>query len=220
MAKRFISTELFDDNWFMELSIPGKLLWVYFITKCDHAGFIKINHKLCTFQTGIKDLPKTIQELSKRWVRVEQDFYFIPKFLLFQYPGFPKSNAPQQQGAIKLLERYGLYSNGILTVTQEFETVTQDLPKSNVYGKGDVEKEIKVPEFEEFLNYAKTLEPYKPELDFAIRAKYNAWAESGWKDGNGKKIKIWKTKLQNTILHLPAQKKEFTQGAEMKIGKI
>ncbi|WP_372935218.1 hypothetical protein, partial [Mariniphaga sediminis] len=59
-----------------------------------------------------------------------------------------------------------------------------------------------IPTEEEFLDYSKTLEVYKPELDFSIRAKYETWKDDGWKDGNGKKIKNWKTKLKNTITFL------------------
>lgn len=59
-----------------------------------------------------------------------------------------------------------------------------------------------IPEFSEFLIYAKTLPPFKPELEFALEAKYNSWVENNWKDGNNAKIKNWKTKLQNTITFL------------------
>jgi hypothetical protein len=70
----------------------------------------------------------------------------------------------------------------------------------NVINKKSIKKEI--PEFSEFLTYAKTLPPYKFELDFALEAKYNSWVENKWKDGHGAPIKNWKTKLQNTITFL------------------
>lgn len=60
----------------------------------------------------------------------------------------------------------------------------------------------KIPEFEEFFEYAKTLENYSTGLDFTIKAKYDSWVENNWKDGNGNKIKNWKTKLRNTWPHL------------------
>lgn len=73
-------------------------------------------------------------------------------------------------------------------------------------------KENNVPVFEDFLIYAKTLKIYHSSFDFQIEAKYNAWNESGWKDGNNKKIVNWKTKLQNTM---PYFKKDFTQEKEI-----
>lgn len=54
----------------------------------------------------------------------------------------------------------------------------------------------------EFLEYAKTIEIYKPELEYAVKTKYISWAEAGGKDGNGKIITNWKSKLRNTMPYL------------------
>lgn len=60
-----------------------------------------------------------------------------------------------------------------------------------------------IPAFSDFMDFAKSLkEVYTPELDFSLKAKYDSWVENKWKDGNGKQIKNWKTKLQNTIPYL------------------
>lgn len=127
MAKRFIDTGLFDDDWFMDLGKDAKILWLYFLTKCDHAGMLRMNEKLCTVQTSIKDLPETIKQLGNRIITVSERLYFIPKFLQYQYPGFPDSKAKAQLSAIEILSKYGLFKEGKLTVTEL-------LPNS--YGKG------------------------------------------------------------------------------------
>jgi len=118
MSKRFIDTQLFDDPWFMDLSKDAKLLWIYMITKCNHAGIIEINEKLCKFQTGIKDLITLYKELGNRLVTVSQQLFFIPNFLKFQYPNFPKSNVLQQKSAIEILNKYKLFDNSSQTLTQ------------------------------------------------------------------------------------------------------
>ena len=56
----------------------------------------------------------------------------------------------------------------------------------------------KVPSVEEFIEYANLSADYK----FTLTAKYEQWVADGWKDGNGKKIKNWKTKLKSTIPYL------------------
>jgi hypothetical protein len=68
---------------------------------------------------------------------------------------------------------------------------------------------ITIPSFNEFLDYAKTLPIYKPELDYAIQSKYETWKEQEWKVIflEGKKevirdIKNWKSTLRNTLPHL------------------
>jgi hypothetical protein len=121
MSKRFIDTGIFDDDWFMDLSKDGKLLWLYFITKCNHAGILKLNGKLCKVQTDIKDLDNSIKELANRLVTVSEQLYFIPKFIEFQYPGFPHSKARAQQSAIEILNKYGLLNEEDLTVKKQFD---------------------------------------------------------------------------------------------------
>ena len=63
--------------------------------------------------------------------------------------------------------------------------------------------ERSIPSFDEFISYAKTLGAYTPAMDHAIEAKYNAWVADKWKDGHGKVITNWKTKLQNTMVYMP-----------------
>lgn len=67
------------------------------------------------------------------------------------------------------------------------------------------------PTLEEFMAYAKTLQPYRTELNFALEAKYEAWLDNKWKDGFNKPIKNWKSKLKNTITML---KPTYTQQTE------
>lgn len=67
-------------------------------------------------------------------------------------------------------------------------------------------EEKDVPSLEIFMNYFKELSiELKLNYDaysFTVTAKYENWVENGWKDGNGTKIKNWKTKLKNTIPYL------------------
>lgn len=119
MSKRFIDTGLFDDEWFMNLTQDGKLLWVYFITKCDHAGILRLNMKLCKVQTDIKNIDTVIKELGNRLVTVSEHLFFIPKFINYQYPGFPNSKVRQQQSAVEILTNYKLIDKGIITVSKE-----------------------------------------------------------------------------------------------------
>jgi hypothetical protein len=60
----------------------------------------------------------------------------------------------------------------------------------------DNEKKF-IPAREDFISYGIGLT--SKDYEFAISAKYDAWVQAGWKDGNGKKVDNWKTKLQNTI---------------------
>jgi hypothetical protein len=109
MGKRFIDTNIFDDEWFCNLSTEGKLLFIYFITKCDHAGVIRLNKRLCQFQTQINSLDTVMEELGNCLVTVKENVYFMPKYIKFQYPNFPNSKVKQQESALKILQDLNLW---------------------------------------------------------------------------------------------------------------
>lgn len=131
MAKRFIDSEIFSDSWFMDISTNAKVLWLYFITNCDHAGILKLNKRLCEFQTGIKNMNTTMKEISNKLMELGEECYFIPKYIEFQYPNFPQSNVRQQQGAIKILTQFGLFDGEKITLTKQSETLNKELERVN-----------------------------------------------------------------------------------------
>lgn len=165
MSKRFIDTGIFDDDWFMDLSKEGKLLWVYFITKCDHAGILKLNEKLCRVQTGIEDLTIIVKELGNRLVTVSEHLYFIPKYIEFQYPGFPNSKVRQQASAFEILTKYKLIIDGKLTVSKELvNSYVNDTVIDTVIVLGGV-GENNIASFDEFWSlYDKNVDQIKCEV--------------------------------------------------------
>jgi hypothetical protein len=70
-------------------------------------------------------------------------------------------------------------------------------------------REIEIPPYSEFLEYAKSK---KPNLDSEhLNLKYQAWVEDGWKDGNGKPIRNWRSKLLQTLPHIKDVKMDANQ---------
>jgi hypothetical protein len=64
-----------------------------------------------------------------------------------------------------------------------------------------------IPNEVEFLLYCKEviendLKAVYEEYEFSLKAKYQTWVDAGWKDGYGKPIKVWKSKIKNTFPHL------------------
>lgn len=177
MAKRFVDSGLFDDQWFSELSKDGKIFWVYFITKCDHAGLLRLNVKLVQFQTGINSLATVIKELGNCLVTVRQDLLFCPKYLKFQYPDFPKSNVKQQEGAINLLKREGLWNEE----SNSYLTVAKELPNSYVNDNDNVDSinVIKINTIK--TNVAENFDKFWVEYP---RKKSKGDAEKAWKSIN------------------------------------
>lgn len=63
--------------------------------------------------------------------------------------------------------------------------------------KKEIENKIEIPEYNEFISYARELKPKVIEQE--VRIKYEAWKVNGWKDGYDKPIKNWKVKLLNSL---------------------
>jgi hypothetical protein len=68
--------------------------------------------------------------------------------------------------------------------------------------KGKESKESK-PSIDEFLSFCKD-DMIKNGMNFSLyeyslKSKFLSWVENDWKDGNNKPIKLWKSKIRNTI---------------------
>jgi len=128
MAKRFIDTNLFNDSWFAGLSQSQKMIWIYFITNCDNAGIIDLNVGLAAYQTGIEDF-KDIFRKSKEGVyknrisHLKENYYFLKKFVTFQYPkGLSKLCKPQKS-VIKRLNEFSNFPTVKKVLNNSLETV-------------------------------------------------------------------------------------------------
>ena len=184
MAKRFIDTGLFDDDWFMDLSKDAKLLWIYLITRCDHAGILKLNEKLCKVQTDIKDLNITIKQLGNRLVTVKEHLYFIPKYIEFQYPGFPNSRVRQQISAVDILIKYGLFDKEKLTLNEELiNTYENDNDNDTDNGndkKGGMGGKFKKPSVDEIKAYCQERKNGIDAQDFFDHYEARGWIPKGY----------------------------------------
>ena len=63
-------------------------------------------------------------------------------------------------------------------------------------------KNSKIPSLDEFIEYAKSLEGYEPELELSISEKYESWKNNGWKNTSNRPISNWKSTLKSTLPYL------------------
>lgn len=80
-------------------------------------------------------------------------------------------------------------------------TVSIDIPINNDTNI-PIKKGTSEPTLNEFFEYAYSIKEFKDKfesLKYSIQSKYESWVDNGWKDGNDKPIKNWKTKLKNTL---------------------
>lgn len=85
MPKRFTDPDKWNDPWFQELSFGMKLLWLFLCDRCDFAGIWKANKRMVEFMLDTTmDWAQVTKTFSGR-VFEKDGYWFIPKFLTFQY---------------------------------------------------------------------------------------------------------------------------------------
>lgn len=110
MARRFVDTEIWDEDWFADLPIKIKLFWIYLFTSCDHAGVWKANFRSAEMRVGGKITKEEIDEhLTNRVVWLSDTRLWIKGFIKFQYKELnPK--VPAHHGIVRKLIESG---NGV-----------------------------------------------------------------------------------------------------------
>lgn len=84
--------------------------------------------------------------------------------------------------------------------TEKTQVVLEEPKKPDNKNNNKKDNNIYVPELSEFLSFA--IQECSNINQEDVKHKYNSWFLNGWKDGNDKPIKNWKTKLLNTIPYL------------------
>lgn len=103
--KRFTDADKWEDEWFFRLSPFSKLVWLYILDRCDHAGFWKVNHPMAETCLGTRlDWTQIEKDLEGRVEPLQNGtIWFIPKFLKFQYPKELSDTCKPHKGVIALL---------------------------------------------------------------------------------------------------------------------
>ncbi len=211
---RSINTKFWTDAYIEGLNPSEKLLFLYCLTSphSNLLGIYEVSEKRISFETSLAS--ETIRKAFKRFANDKKVFFkdnyiIIPNFLKNQ-----KLNSNMKIGVTKLFndlpewlrnELNGNDSEGFGNDSEGFERIRNTLLKLEIEMESEMEIESEkrkpsIPTYEDFKKYAldnkKNIDINKLEL------KYKAWKENNWKDGNGKKITNWKTKLLNTLPYI------------------
>lgn len=108
MSKRFTDSDKWKDDWYLSLTNDNRIVWQYMLDNCTNAGRLKKNFKLLNFCCNVSLDDKSFMETFKHKVIDRGDYYFIPKFIRFQYPKGLASQKPAIVGVLKELEQYDL----------------------------------------------------------------------------------------------------------------
>lgn len=104
MSYRLTTPDKWTDSWFSDLSINGKLVFLFLCDNCDNAGFYEINKKFMLFLLGMEEnqLKTALQEIktSKKCYVLSENGKRIWLFNYLKHqkklPLNPKNNAHKQ----------------------------------------------------------------------------------------------------------------------------
>ncbi len=107
MSKRYTETTKWADPWFCSLSERDRLFWVYILDSCDHAGIWRANYML--IEVFFPGYGRDLSRFGSRIIQINDEKWFIPKFIAFQYPGGLKKENRAHLSVIDILKKEGLW---------------------------------------------------------------------------------------------------------------
>ena len=107
MAKRFTDTNKWRKGFVRGLQGAYKLLWLYIIDECDHAGIWHVEIDVAELRIGMKiSVENAIKEFGNHIVIFDEgNKWFIPDFIEFQYGTLNPENRAHKS-VLDLLEKY------------------------------------------------------------------------------------------------------------------
>lgn len=112
MAKRFSSTEIWSEDWFLDIPNSYKLFWFYILSSCNHAGIFRVNVKI--FSALVEDAvdPNTAIKyfnFGKNRIRVlNESAWLIEDFFVYQYGDTININNRVHQSILKEYEKHSI----------------------------------------------------------------------------------------------------------------
>jgi hypothetical protein len=197
MAKRMTDTDKWKKRFVRELSSEFKLLWLYILDDCNHAGIWEVDLEVASIRIGetlkfdipAEDmLPQSF--LDKIVIFDNGDKWFIPEFIDFQY-GELNPNSNVHKSVILLLQKYNL--EGYMKGTQTLPDTVQDKDIVIVKEKDKAKaKRFVKPTLDEVANYIQERKSFK--IVDAARF-YDYYSSNGWKVGKNP-MKDWKAAVR------------------------
>ena len=196
MAKRFTDTNKWSKSWFMDLSTMDKLLWIYILDTCDHAGIWEANWKLVNFMTGLT-LSGLPESFNKQVTPLDGKRYFIRDFVEFQY-GILNDNNNAHRSVLNVLQKYNIKTlppneplNSPSQGAQDKDKDKDKVKDKDIRVKSKIFKPPTLDEVREYFEEKKYNNPVTESEKF-----WNFYESKGWMVGKNK-MKKWHSSASN-----------------------
>lgn len=158
MAKRFTDSEIWNKDWFLELSIKQKLLVKYIFDNCDIAGFLEISFRTLSFTFG-EQVTKEDFDGLKQIRFINENTVFVEDFIKFQNGVSIEELNPNysvHKGIIKKLNKYNTFE----TLKDPYQDLQCNTSNGSLQVKVKVKDKVKVNNNNNLIN-EENLEPIK-----------------------------------------------------------
>ncbi len=144
MAKRYTDSEKWKKPFIRAMRAPYKLLWLYIIDECNHAGIWQVDMEVAELKTGEKlKIDESIKSFGDKIIVIDKgEKWFIPDFINFQY-GLLNIENRVHKSVIDLLNVHNLLDENyrIKTLASPLEGAMdkdkdKDKDKDNIIKKG------------------------------------------------------------------------------------
>jgi len=138
MAKRFTSTDIWSEDWFLDMPNDYKLFWYYVLSNCDHAGIFKVNLRSFCSLLGINiDSIVALNYFNTGKVRIReinQSLWLIEDFFCYQYGQTYNPNNRVHLSISDIYIKHGIKMTSIRGLTDLKDGVKdKDKDKDKVY---------------------------------------------------------------------------------------
>lgn len=125
MAKKLTDTNKWDKEWFQNLSLKHKCLWLYICDKCNNAGVWDVNFKLASFLIGETITEEDLKPFGDRVVKMSDSKILLPDYVYFQCGVLSHESKPHN-AVIKLLKESDLHFDA--DTLKVFHSLPDSLP--------------------------------------------------------------------------------------------
>lgn len=193
MAKRFTDTDKWKKGFIRNLPSKYKLLWLYILDDCNHAGIWETDFEVASIRIGSKISEKEACKVFAEQIKIfdNGNKWFIAKFVDFQY-GTLNENSRPHQAVIKVLDKYDVYNiKGINP---------NDIAGLDIEIKKPIIKRFVEPTIDQVKAYCKERDNRVDSMKF-----HNYYVSNGWMVGRNK-MRDWKGAVRHWESNTPKDK--------------
>ncbi len=204
MAKRFINTDVWQNDELLDSTPEQKILYFFVITQCSNIGVFKMSLRLVSMQVGFDVNEELILSLPVNVEKIGVNKYWLPNFCQYQYGELKETCKPHKR-YMDDLKKEGLLDRVMKGYTKGMQTLEEkDKDKEEEKEEEKTKKKKFTPPTIEELKYWAFQEKL---FNFDCDHYFKLRTENDWKNGKGRRVQNWKldarsnSKFENYLIN-------------------